>query len=359
MYRASMVMAVIAIAPLSFVLVALVSENWWEGLIVGAGLSVGFLVLSSWRPERYSNVAIPALVFSFLVWLVVAMMGTNPLGFFGFALLGGVLIPRLPTRQVTAGIALGTVAALAGGLHFISNPFSWTGLVMFVLLPGGLSVFIAAVILMLERHRVILRDLQQAAESEAELALLSERMRFASDLHDIQGHTLHVVNLKVALAQELLESDPQRAGRELHEVYTLVGETIARTKELAYGQRRLNLGSELENAKNLFEAAEVTVRIEREEGSNGEADELLGQVLREATTNILRHAQATEVTIRLSRSSIEIINDGSSATDPLRLRGLAILRERVEDEGGQLTAKPEGGRFVTRAQFSAEDGGLR
>ena len=79
-------------------------------------------------------------------------------------------------------------------------------------------------------------------------------MRLAGDLHDIQGDTLHVVKLKIALAQRP-HGDTKRVERELSEIYTLVGDTINQTKELAHAQRRLNLPAELVNAKNLFEAA--------------------------------------------------------------------------------------------------------
>ena len=88
-------------------------------------------------------------------------------------------------------------------------------------------------------------------------------------------------------------SSLQRLADDLPGVrWTLVGDTIRQTKELAYAKRRLNLSAELENAKNLFEAAGIRVRITRAADTDPSAGELLGQVLRETTTNILRHAQA-------------------------------------------------------------------
>jgi two-component system sensor histidine kinase DesK len=203
----------------------------------------------------------------------------------------------------------------------------------------------------------LIAELEQAREREAELAVARERVRFASDLHDIQGHTLHVVKLKVALAEKLLDTDPDRAREELREVHTLVSDTIVQTKALAYAQRRLNLSAELENAKNLFEAAGIHVRLEREAEPDARVGELLGQVLRETTTNILRHAEARHVRITLGRTGIAIVNDG--AAEPGPLGGLSALRQRLAEDGGELEVSHADGRFLTAVAFPELDEAAR
>jgi two-component system, NarL family, sensor histidine kinase DesK len=194
-------------------------------------------------------------------------------------------------------------------------------------------------------------ELEKAREREAEMAVMRERVRFAGDLHDIQGHTLHVVKLKIALAGRLLRRDLGQAEQELEEVRALVGDTIAQTRELAYAQRRLNLSAELENAKNLFEAAGIRAHVDRAAGVDPRASELLGQVLRETTTNILRHAEAGEVRVTLSATGVTIVNDGAQDGPLPALRGLATLRERVASEGGELTVEQENGWFRTAVAF--------
>ncbi|MFG1837259.1 hypothetical protein ACGFH8_02335 [Micromonospora sp. NPDC049175] len=91
----------------------------------------------------------------------------------------------------------------------------------------------------------------------------------------------------------------------------------------------------------------------REAEVDARASELLGQVLRETTTNILRHAQATHVQITLTGSGITIVNDGATDTTPPELRGLAALRQRVAGDGGELTVEQQQGRFRTAATFPA------
>ena len=80
------------------------------------------------------------------------------------------------------------------------------------------------------------------------------------------------------------------------------------------------------------------------------AHELFGLVVRETTTNILRHAQPTEVRVELAPGRLRIENDGSPASGR-PLSGLARLAERFEAEGGALRTTRDGDRFVTEAEL--------
>lgn len=91
--------------------------------------------------------------------------------------------------------------------------------------------------------------------------------------------------------------------------------------------------------------------IRRTACTHSRAGELLGQVLRETTTNILRHAQAREVRITLSESGISIVNDGVSDKPLSELSGLAVVEQRVVDSGGKLIVNQENGHFLTAADF--------
>ncbi|GAA3682084.1 hypothetical protein GCM10022224_053030 [Nonomuraea antimicrobica] len=105
----------------------------------------------------------------------------------------------------------------------------------------------------------------------------------------------------------------------------------------------------LENAKNLFEVAGIRVRVDREAEIDAHPGELPVQV--ETTTDILRHAQAEQVRITLSKSGITIVNDGGRDALLPELSGLATLRERVAGNGGEPTVERKDGRFLTAAAF--------
>ena len=215
----------------------------------------------------------------------------------------------------------------------------------------GVAVVGAFAVFSLNRYGFNLYlEIDAAKGAAAELAVVQERYRFAADLHDIQGHTLHVIRLKTQLADRLIDTDPAAAHEQLREAQELIVQTLADTKSLAFGDRQVAFASELANAEALLTAAGIRWTLE---GSlpNGPHDELFGLVMREATTNILRHAQATTVHVTLSPGHLEIINDGSPSA-PRVLSGLARLNERFEAAGGSLTTKSADGRFSTIARVS-------
>lgn len=356
MHRTTVVTSMVSIIPVGVILIAVQSRSLWEAAVLGVGFVAAVAVLTQWGRSGWPRFGTAALVICAAVWAVGAVLFEASMAFFPLALVGSMTVPRLLRHRAAAIAGFGLLVAGVGVAAVWPNPE--LSLLEFAVMPGGISALVVAMMLYSDRYWVLFHELEQAREAEAELGIMRERVRFASELHDIQGHTLHVVKLKVALAEKLVEQDPARSSQELREVHELVGDTITQTKELAYAQRRLNLSSELENAKNLFEAAGIQVEVLRRGADEQETDphvELLGQVLRETTTNILRHAQASRVEITLSPNSITITNDGAEGDGQPALRGLETLGRRVADRGGQLRGHRQDGRFTTVADFSEED----
>ena len=350
------------VPPLAFVgvlLLVLTARTWWHVVIQLVGLVAALATAERWTAGDYLRVARPSLVVTGVVWLAGALTDDSA-AFYGLSLVGSFLIPPLRRHRLAALFGLGVLVAVLGAANLlVHDDHVGARLVQYVAVPAVAVLISTAFMFASQKFFDLIAELEQSREREAELAVIRERVRFAGDLHDIQGHTLHVVKLKVALAEKLLDSDVDRARAELGEVRSLVGDTIVQTKELVHAQRRLNLSAELENAKNLFEAAGIHVRVERESEVDARAGELLGQVLRETTTNILRHAQARQVRITLSRRGIAIVNDGAAEDGPPELSGLAALRHRLVENGGELEVSRTDGRFLTAAAFPSktrEDG---
>src|SRR5690606_1657694 len=148
------------------------------------------------------------------------------------AIVSCLVIPE-PSRHRAAAVAVGAYVAGVGTWGLLADgPPTTGGLVSQVIVPTGVTVVVIGLRFPNKGFYDVVRELEEARAREAELAVVRERMRFASDLHDIQGHTLHVVKLKIALAQRLVTRDPARAEAELRETYDLVGETIAQAREL-------------------------------------------------------------------------------------------------------------------------------
>jgi two-component system sensor histidine kinase DesK len=352
MRRLDITTQLVTLIPVGTLLVVVDSQTWWEGVVLVVGVVAGIVAVVRWAMGDLRRVALPCLAVTAAVWPFGALVSGSGTAFYGLTIVGPLVVPNLPRHRIVAAVGLvAYVAGVGAARLLVSDEDASDVLLKYAFIPGGVAVVVVGAMVANQRFYRLLGELDEAREHEAELAVARERIRFASELHDIQGHTLHVVKLKVALAEKLVAADPGRAGEELREIHALVGDTIKQTKELAYAKRRLNLSAELENAKNLFEAAGIRVRADREAEVDTRAGELLGQVLRETTTNILRHAEATRVRITLSEAGITIVNDGVPDAPLPELRGLATLRDRVADSGGVLTVAQKGGRFTTAARF--------
>ncbi|MFJ8599794.1 sensor histidine kinase [Streptomyces shenzhenensis] len=348
--RLNLIMILPPVAVGGTLTVALDAESWRDAAVLGLGVVAGLVAFVSWAAGGPARVAVPCLVVTAGAWLFGVLVAGSGKAVFGLTVAGPLVVPRLHRRRGAAAVALVAYVAVVGATRFLmTDDDPRDVLIRYVVVPAGITAVVTGLMFPNKRFYDIVHDLEESRRREAELAVVRERIRFAGDLHDIQGHTLHVVKLKAALAQKLVHHDPGRAEQELREIHTLVGDTIAQTKELAYAQRRLNLPAELENAKNLFEAAGIKVHISSSADTDSRTGELLGQVLRETTTNILRHAQARNVQLTLSESGITITNDGAPHKPLPQLSGLAVLQQRLAADGGKLTVDQKNGHFLTAA----------
>jgi two-component system sensor histidine kinase DesK len=286
-------------------LVARQAQTWQQVGFLALGVVATLVAFERWTAGDLARVALPCLLVGAAVWPYGALgIDSDRQGaYYAVAVVGSLVVSQLPRHRALVAAGLCAYVAAVGGLGLAAaGQPDVDDLIAQVLVPTGFTAMLIGLMFPNKRFYDVMADVEEAGEREAELAVVRERMRFASDLHDIQGHTLHVVKLKIALAQKLLHSDTARVEQELREMYALVGDTIEQTRELAYGRRKLNITAELENAKNLLEAAGMHVRVDCRAEAAG-ADDLLAQVLRETTTNILRHSRATLVRITLTETA--------------------------------------------------------
>jgi len=332
-------------------LVARQAQTWLQACVLGLGIVAALVAFERWTAGDIARVSVPCLAVAAAVWPYGALVidGEQAGAYYPLAITGSLVVSQLPRHRGSAAVGLVAYVAGVGLLGLLgSTSVGAAELIDHVIFPTGFTAVLTGLMFPNKRFYDVVADMEAERDREAELALVRERMRFAGDLHDIQGHTLHVVKLKIALARKLLDSDTARVEQELREVYALIGDTIEQTRELAYGRRKLNITAELENAKNLLEAAGMRVRVDCRDDAD-RAGDLLAQVLRETTTNILRHSRATLVRITLSADDLTVVNDGVDEEGQPELRGLADLARRVSDDGGELTVTREDGWFRTAA----------
>jgi two-component system, NarL family, sensor histidine kinase DesK len=247
------------------------------------------------------------------------------------ASLAPFMIPSLAAATATV-IAAALVSAAEGILLHV-DAWAW-GTLSFLALTIGMANLVAAL------RRAANQRLSLAQEQIEHLAKVAERERIARDLHDVLGHTLSVVVLKSELAGKLIGSDVERARQEIGEVELIARHALGEVREAVRGYRAEGIGAEIARARRVLEAAGV--RLDWEEGTVSLApahESVLSLVLREAVTNILRHAGATSCRLELAADGGGThlsVHDNGHGVIRSEGNGLRGMRERVEALGGRL-----------------------
>ncbi|WP_449374388.1 sensor histidine kinase [Arthrobacter psychrolactophilus] len=237
---------------------------------------------------------------------------------------------------------------------FSENP----GMNMLLVYAAGMPLVILSslwwwrIVVELDKHRMI----------AGELAVAQERLRFAADLHDIQGHHLQVIALKSELAERLLSANPDAAREHIHETRLIAKQALEETRSLVSGYRETVLENELENAREVLSAAGAHCELTLDTLPSSPAlRTALAMTVREATTNILRHSDATHASIIWARTSdgatLTISNNGISgqaASQPSAGNGLTGLRERLEALQGTLNVTVNAERFELQAAIPSK-----
>lgn len=216
---------------------------------------------------------------------------------------------------------------------------------------GLYSVMLPAVTVLSLWWWDVLFLLDRARASDARLAATQERLRVATDVHDLQGHHLQVIALQLELADRLLERDPTEAAAHLRAARASVDEARQGTRDLALRFRSVPLGDEIANAVDLLRAAGTSAEAAVAADAADAPGDVLGPVIRETTTNVLRHGGGRRASLSLTRTGgawrYEISNDADAAGPPAGDgSGLDGIRRRAEDAGGTLEVRRERRMFV-------------
>jgi two-component system sensor histidine kinase DesK len=264
-----------------------------------------------------------------------------------FFIFAAAFTPFVMETQTKAIAGMLTIVAVAGTEGWLLHLSGWELFysAVFPLVVGGGNLFFA------ERNRMN-RKLRKADEEIEHLAKVAERERIARDLHDVLGHTLSVITLKSELAGKLMDRDPARAGQEIREVEQISRQALSDVRDAIRGYRSKGLVAELAQAKCTLETAGVAVRCDAStvvklppmhEG-------VLAMAVREAVTNVVRHAQARTCSLRLAQQNgscrLEIEDDGRGGFHD-EGNGLRGMRERVEMLGGTLNRDAQSGTRLT------------
>lgn len=261
-----------------------------------------------------------------------------------------------PMRVCLARVAV--VLAVFVSLALTVMEWPWT--VALVMTIVALSVSVANLLYRMNGQKDW--ELKLSHDEVRRLAATAERERIGRDLHDLLGHTLSLITLKLELSRRLLDRDTEAARREMEEAERVARHALAEVRSAVTGIRATGLAAELASARVLLGSSSVNFsyltevpvlppRVENE----------LALVLREAVVNIHRHAEASmadaKVEVVGSELVLSIADNGRGKTGS-EGNGLCGMRERIRSLGGSMqvdSLKGKGTRVVIHVPLTAEE----
>ena len=343
---------------------------------------VGFLLLLLqvvpllWR-RRYSSLVLLLVAVAFGAKV---LLGFNP----GVAGLG-LLVAMYSVSAYEVG-ARRLVFLIVAGLGFVAGfvVFGVTGNPRSFAITVPSLFFVAAWLIgdYLRTRRAYVAQLEERAarlererDQDRRLAADEERTRIARELHDVVAHDVSVIAIQAGAARAVQLSKPEAAAKALGLIETTARETLIELNRLLGVLRSANgttpdrspqpgIGQLAGLVEELRAAGlEVDARVDGEAQPLPPALDLSAyRILQEATTNVLKHARARRVDIRIHYSpnmlGLDVRDDGAGVhADPASSsgHGLIGMRERVALFGGKLHAgrDPAGG-FSVHARLPIE-----
>lgn len=197
--------------------------------------------------------------------------------------------------------------------------------------------------------------LRLSQEEVRRLAATAERERIGRDLHDLLGHTLSLITLKLELSRKLFDRDPGASKQELEEAEKVARHALAEVRSAVTGIRSTDLAAELASARLLLESSGVHLDYDALPPSlPADIEKGLALVIREALTNVHRHAAASEAYVRFDtiteKLDMQICDNGRGGVSD-EGNGISGMRERIRAIGGTWSMNSPAGRG-TRIQIS-------
>ncbi|WP_420034644.1 sensor histidine kinase [Streptomyces sp. cg28] len=343
--------------------IALVVVNIAQCLVAGrhTGLALDQYLGRGTVPRSLTLTAGALTVVAFALIAAIVATDSNRSGLIAMPLLfapmpfGGAYSLMVPVRRFIreSAVVIAVVLAVSAALGNVSTS-----------LIAEAAVLSLGAALALGSYRCsawnlsVMWESERARETKALLAVAEERLRFGRDLHDVMGRNLSVVALKSELAVQLVRRGRTEAAvAQMVEVQRIARESQKEVRDVVRGYREADLTVELAGAQGVLDAAGITCTVTGSAaGLPDEVQAALGWVVREATTNVLRHGDAKTCRVDLESGAEDVVltveNDGAGdGTETGSGSGLAGLRERLAVLDGELTAgRARKGVFRVRAR---------
>jgi two-component system sensor histidine kinase DesK len=338
---------------------------WSVAAILAASIAALLAVqaqpeLAMWTKAAVRGWALPtAVAILLVVWLaciVVARVASDDADI-DAARTVGVFAALFATMSIVPFVRhkwwVVLAVSLATGLAFGTSPAAALRVAAVVLVAG---CFITGTTLLTLWGMRVVDELDRAKSVEARLQVAEERLRFSRDLHDVVGRSFSAIAVKSELAATLSRAGAaERAATEMDEVKAVAVESMDQMRDLVRGYRDVDFDGEVAGARSLLEAAGCRLVVEGDPAKvPTRFHEVAAWVVREGTTNIVKHSSATSATLALGRSGMSLRNNGvhtDHTVDSTEHSGLRGLTERLAPVGASLEITTSGDTFVLEIRW--------
>ncbi len=330
----------------------LIWSLWFFGdLMYGASVDAGWITSTA--------IGFPTII---VLWLLAMTRPSREVAYYSAAsaLLGYAVLPWNHSGGSCSVIYACALFAFVGSLRLSVTLMACAVTVFFVEAvtlqwPWGVIVGMLSMTMAVGGGNLARRinekkdaEIRLSHDEVRRLAALAERERIGRDLHDLLGHTLSLITLKSELANRLFDRDPAAAKREMADVERVARDALAQVRRAVTGIRAAGIAAELASAKLLLESNGVRLEYAFADiALPVEVETVLAMTVREAVTNIQRHARANHAQIGLEavqgRVLLTVEDDGRGGAI-VPGNGLSGMRERLATIGAELRVDSERGR---------------
>jgi signal transduction histidine kinase len=208
-----------------------------------------------------------------------------------------------------------------------------------------------------------LREAIAVNEQVKQTAVVDERHRLARDLHDAVTQTIFSAKLLAEALPRIWERRPEEGQRSLEELHRLIQGALAEMRTLLMELRPAAITEKKlgELLKQLTETVasqaqvSITFSVENDRILPAEAQIVLYRIAQEALNNIIKHAKASHLAVKLECQSGDVsvrVSDNGCGFDPDAIRpdqmGVNIMRERALSIGArfELISQPGQGTEI-------------
>lgn len=306
------------------------ARAWVASVLAIAVFLPMYFAFRRWRGRRQHALVAATAILGLA--LIAIQPGGNTFVIYACAMAATVL----PARRAVWLAALLVAAMVAAFLAVMPLPLA----LAYAAMATAICALVVAGVLMTRARLRRDAELRLTRDEVARLAAMAERERIGRDLHDLLGHTLSLVALKSELAGRLVDTHPAAARTQIGEVESVARQALAQVREAVVGIRATGLEAELAAARLALLSADVRLDQRLAPVALDPAlESALALALREAVTNVLRHAGARRVEVELVADDgelrLSIADDGRGGAGAPG-NGLAGMRERLAAFGAGL-----------------------